>query len=70
MIESGKTIAAALRKNEESDQMKIVNDPALSTSAKIRALDRIGVKRSAIAELLGKRYQHVRNVLETKLKGE
>ena len=33
-------------------------------SAKIRALDAVGVSRSEIAKFLGKRYQHVRNVLE------
>ncbi|WP_374575864.1 AbrB/MazE/SpoVT family DNA-binding domain-containing protein [Phenylobacterium sp.] len=31
---------------------------------KIRALDRAGYPRAEIARLLGKRYQHVRNVLE------
>lgn len=31
---------------------------------KIRALDRAGHSRAEIARLLGKRYQHVRNVLE------
>lgn len=31
---------------------------------KIRALDKLGFPRAEIARLLGKRYQHVRNVLE------
>lgn len=33
-------------------------------SARIRALDAAGYPRAEIARLLGKRYQHVRNVLE------
>lgn len=36
----------------------------MSVSDKIRALDRLGHPRAEIARLLGKRYQHVRNVLE------
>jgi bifunctional DNA-binding transcriptional regulator/antitoxin component of YhaV-PrlF toxin-antitoxin module len=35
-----------------------------TVSDKIRALDRAGFARADIARLLGKRYQHVRNVLE------
>ena len=35
-----------------------------SVSDKIRALGRMGLARADIARLLGKRYQHVRNVLE------
>ncbi len=35
-----------------------------SVSDKIRALDRAGFARAEIAKYLGKRYQHVRNVLE------
>ncbi|MGN6101629.1 MAG: DUF7662 domain-containing protein [Devosia sp.] len=42
---------------------KIVSDPTLSTSDKIRALHNHGVPRAEIAKLLNKRYQHVRNVL-------
>ena len=34
-----------------------------TVAAKIRALDDVGVKRADIARFLGKRYQHVRNVL-------
>ncbi len=34
-----------------------------TVSDNIRALDRAGYRRSEIAALLGKRYQHVRNVL-------
>jgi hypothetical protein len=37
--------------------------PFSSVADKIRALDRAGVARADIARFLGKRYQHVRNVL-------
>lgn len=39
-----------------------------SISGKIRYLNSIKIERGAIAKLLNKRYQHVRNVLETPLK--
>ena len=39
-----------------------------STSAKIRELNRLGYQRGTIAKALGKRYQHVRNVLVTPTK--
>jgi len=42
---------------------KIVSDPKLNVSDRIRALNDLGVPRAEIARLLGKRYQHVRNVL-------
>jgi hypothetical protein len=42
---------------------KIVSDPKLNVSSKIRALHSYGVPRAEIAKLLNKRYQHVRNVL-------
>lgn len=35
-----------------------------TVAAKIRALDTAGYPRAEIARILGKRYQHVRNVLE------
>lgn len=35
-----------------------------TVAAKIRALDAAGYPRAEIARILGKRYQHVRNVLE------
>ena len=41
-----------------------------STSAKIRYLHSLGWNRSTIAKYLGKRYQHIRNVLITPLTGE
>lgn len=39
-----------------------------SVSAAIRALDAEGLERGTIGKILGKRYQHVRNVLITPLK--
>jgi len=39
-----------------------------STSTKIRALSAAGYPRARIADCLGLRYQHVRNVLESPLK--
>lgn len=42
---------------------QVVNSP-LTVSDKIRRLNDAGIERAEIARLLGKRYQHVRNVLE------
>lgn len=42
---------------------QVVNAP-WTVSDKIRKLDEAGLERAEIARLLGKRYQHVRNVLE------
>jgi len=39
-------------------------EPYTTVSDRIRALDAAGVQRAEIAKFLGKRYQHVRNVLE------
>ncbi|MFI4973576.1 MAG: AbrB/MazE/SpoVT family DNA-binding domain-containing protein [Caulobacterales bacterium] len=39
--------------------------PYSTVSDRIRALDAAGVPRAEIARFLGKRYQHVRNVLES-----
>ena len=41
----------------------VVQDTTLSVADKIRELDEMGIERAQIAKLLGKRYQHVRNVL-------
>ena len=41
----------------------VVEDQALSISDKMRELSGMGIARAQIAKLLGKRYQHVRNVL-------
>jgi AbrB family looped-hinge helix DNA binding protein len=44
-------------------QMDQLTNDLRSVSDKIRALDRAGFARAEIAKYLGKRYQHVRNVL-------
>ena len=44
-------------------EMKRVVDGLTSISARIRALDAAGYARADIARYLGKKYQHVRNVL-------
>lgn len=67
---SGKVKAAAIRESAESEAMVIVNDSKLTKSAKIRKLAASGVDRSTIASLLDLRYQHVRNVLVTKVNKE
>jgi hypothetical protein len=57
---------------ENYDVPVAVTNPyeALPTkSAKIRAMARDGMTRYAIAKALGIRYQHVRNVLVTPIKG-
>jgi hypothetical protein len=48
----------------DARKMQQLADAQVSVSDKIRALDRAGVNRADIARFLGKRYQHVRNVLE------
>jgi hypothetical protein len=47
-----------------ADQMAALVEPFSTVSDRIRALDAAGVQRADIARFLGKRYQHVRNVLE------
>ena len=46
------------------DEMTEIVRGHATVSDKIRALDAAGVARADIARFLGKRYQHVRNVLE------
>lgn len=46
-----------------SDPAKLIAG-CKTVAAKIRALDAAGYPRAEIARMLGKRYQHVRNVLE------
>ena len=48
---------------DSQDLARVVQSQA-TVSDKIRALARAGVSRADIARHLGKRYQHVRNVLE------
>jgi AbrB family looped-hinge helix DNA binding protein len=47
----------------EASKMQAEVSGLTRVSDKIRALDRAGYSRSDIARFLGKRYQHVRNVL-------
>jgi bifunctional DNA-binding transcriptional regulator/antitoxin component of YhaV-PrlF toxin-antitoxin module len=54
----------------DEDPAKFIASDA-SVADKIRALDAAGYPRAEIARMLGKRYQHVRNVLEgDKLKSQ
>lgn len=48
---------------EKSDALRVAASGA-TVADKVRALDAAGYPRAEIAKLLGKRYQHVRNVLE------
>lgn len=49
---------------EETDRLAAIAQPFDTIADKIRALSAAGVSRADIARFLGKRYQHVRNVLE------
>jgi len=49
---------------EMDDATREILNGKSTVSDKIRTLDRAGVPRAEIARMLGKRYQHVRNVLE------
>jgi hypothetical protein len=48
----------------DAERMAELVAPYSTVSDRIRALDAAGVQRAEIARFLGKRYQHVRNVLE------
>jgi bifunctional DNA-binding transcriptional regulator/antitoxin component of YhaV-PrlF toxin-antitoxin module len=48
----------------DRDHLDAIVRPHSTVSARIRALAAAGVPRAEIARFLGKRYQHVRNVLE------
>jgi bifunctional DNA-binding transcriptional regulator/antitoxin component of YhaV-PrlF toxin-antitoxin module len=48
---------------QESHSMEAIAQRYTTVSDKIRALDDAGFERADIARFLGKRYQHVRNVL-------
>lgn len=71
---SGKVNAKSFADGQHAQtaEIKSVMESAGSTSSKIRSLAALGLDRSTIANITGKRYQHVRNVLVTKLasKGE
>ena len=49
---------------EDPDRLGAIAAPHTTVADKIRALSAAGVARADIARFLGKRYQHVRNVLE------
>jgi len=49
---------------DESSRLDAIARPHATVADKIRALAAAGVPRADIARFLGKRYQHVRNVLE------
>ena len=48
----------------DTDRLDAIARPHATVADKIRALSAAGVARADIARFLGKRYQHVRNVLE------
>jgi hypothetical protein len=48
----------------DRDEAERIAAAPMTVSDKIRALDAAGYPRAEIARVLGKRYQHVRNVLE------
>ncbi len=50
--------------SHDADRLARVAAPHATVAGKIRALAGAGVPRADIARFLGKRYQHVRNVLE------
>jgi len=49
---------------DDPDRLRALAEPHATVADKIRALAGAGVARADIARFLGKRYQHVRNVLE------
>jgi hypothetical protein len=55
--------------NQTTTDITTVNLEGLNTSQKIRHLHSLGFTRGQIAKFLEKRYQHVRNVLVTPIKG-
>ncbi len=55
-------MSASISPNEQK-QMNGLTQHLRTKSDKIRALDKAGYKRQRIADFLGIRYQHVRNVL-------
>jgi hypothetical protein len=50
--------------SDDAQRMQAVAAPHATVAGKIRALAAVGYPRADIARFLGKRYQHVRNVLE------
>lgn len=66
MSMTGKQVAAA---NREVAEVQEILQADWSKAKKIRALHAMGYSNSAIANLMGIIYQHVRNVLNTPVKG-
>lgn len=64
---TGKQEAA---KVESQEEVQTILQGDLNTSQKIRAFNAMGLQTSTISILLEKRYQHVRNVLMTRLTGK
>jgi hypothetical protein len=50
--------------SDDPERLNALASPHATVAGKIRALAAAGVPRADIARFLGKRYQHVRNVLE------
>ncbi len=65
--QTGKQQAASVQDQEE---IQAVLKGNFNTSQRIRILNGMGLSTMAISILLEKRYQHVRNVLMTKLAGQ
>ncbi len=57
-------------KVESKEEVQTILQGDLNTSQKIRALNAMGLQTMTISILLEKRYQHVRNVLMTRLTGK
>src|SRR5258706_11569777 len=57
------------RMDKDRDRLEDIVRPHVTVSDRIRALNAAGVARADIARFLGKRYQHVRNVLEGDAQG-
>ena len=55
--------------DKDRDRLEDIVRPHVTVSDRIRALNAAGVARADIARFLGKRYQHVRNVLEGDAQG-
>ena len=64
-----KSTVKTIDQKTKTTMTKVV-DGLPTTSAKIRALHGKGYERAEIARFLGKRYQHVRNVLITPVKNQ
>lgn len=65
-IDTNDKAKSLVKQVTEAQQTELDKLPTIS--AKIRYLDKENFTRSDIAKVMGKRYQHVRNVLETPLK--